>query len=43
MILLDELKQQIPELEAELSEAEEALRPEELRAKAAELGLFPVK
>ena len=37
MILLDELKQQIPELEAMLQEAEDALRPEELRARAAEL------
>ena len=37
MILLDELKQEIPELEHMLSEAEEALRPDELRAKAAEL------
>ena len=37
MILLDELKQQIPELEAMLAEAEDALRPEELRAKASEL------
>ncbi len=37
MILLDELKQQIPELEAMLHEAEDALRPEELRARAAEL------
>lgn len=37
MILLDELKQEIPDLEAMLKEAEEALRPDELRAKAAEL------
>ena len=37
MILLDELKQEIPELDHMLSEAEEALHPEELRAKAAEL------
>ena len=37
MILIDELKQEIPELEAMLSEAGEALRPDELREKAAEL------
>ena len=37
MILLDELKQEIPELEHMLNEAEEALRPEELHAKAIEL------
>ncbi|MGX8773768.1 MAG: peptide chain release factor 2 [Bacillota bacterium] len=37
MILLDELKQNMPELEAQLREAGEALRPDELKAKAAEL------
>ena len=37
MILIDELKQELPELEAELAEAKEALRPDELRAKATEL------
>ena len=37
MILLDELKQEIPEIEAMLAEAGDALRPDELRAKASEL------
>ncbi len=37
MILIDELKQELPELEAELAEAKEALRPDELREKAREL------
>ncbi len=37
MILLDELKQSMPELEAQLAEAGAALRPDDLKAKAAEL------
>ena len=37
MILIDELRQEMPALEAELREAKEALKPEDLREKAAEL------
>ncbi|MDO4177385.1 MAG: peptide chain release factor 2 [Bacillota bacterium] len=37
MIIIDELKSEIPELEAALAEASESLKPDELRAKAGEL------
>ena len=37
MIIIDELKQELPEIEAMIKETEDALRPDELREKAAEL------